>query len=186
MFAHQVTNQMVVVVVSRPTEMNLTDSEGIYSRNLQNFFARCARERVVGAASRPTGRPLEVRRLDRPAAGRCSIYYTVRGLVTSPFISSAGGYPDITFISRKSAKKTVPPQRSASMPRCDHAKGAHQPTIPKGRKPVSTTSGRRACRDAKEGRASRIHTHTHKALHVLSRCATVRREHAHTHGDSPR
>ena len=63
------TNQMVVVVVSRPTEMNLTDSEGIYSRNLQNFFARCAREGVVGAASRPTGRPLE-RRPDRPAAGR--------------------------------------------------------------------------------------------------------------------
>ena len=57
--------------------MNLTDSEGIYSRNLQNVFgrvrpysaetaetARCAREGVVGAASRAP---------DRPAAGRSSI-----------------------------------------------------------------------------------------------------------------
>ena len=80
------TNQMVVVVMSRPTEMNLTDSEGIYSRNIQNFFARCARERVVGAASRPTGRPLE-RRPDRPAAG-AFIYNTLAYLLINPAAGS--------------------------------------------------------------------------------------------------
>ena len=67
MFAHQ--PDVVVVVVSRPTEMNLlTDSEGIYSRNLQNFFARCAllRGLLERRPDRPAGRWSGVQTDQRP------------------------------------------------------------------------------------------------------------------------
>ena len=51
------TNQMVVAVVSRPTEMNLTDSEGICTAEISKMCSLAALARVWGLLERRPDRP---------------------------------------------------------------------------------------------------------------------------------
>ena len=160
LFAHQVTNQMVVVVVSRPTEMNLIVS---VRGNLQQKSPKCIgslRSRggcwsgvqtdrpAVGAASRPTSGRSLFYLLYRPWTCNIAIYFKRWRI--------SGYHLHLKEISKEDSTTTAVGEHAEMRP-CEGRASTNYPQRPEASEYHQRSTSVPRC----EGRARIKDTHTH-------------------------